>query len=234
MPRWIQNIQGLLDLFLECRCPLCDRATPTEFCFDCTKQLQRCQLTHPHKLEQQKLPIFIWGNYQGTLKRAISTLKYENQPGIARPLGVWLAKAWLNSPLATSELIVVPIPLHVNKQKQRGYNQATLIAKSFCSVTGLKLFPLGLTRQQDTAAQFNLSPQQREQNLEQAFALGKEFCHQRPTNSVLLLDDIYTTGATARFAAQTLQQAGITVSGMVAIATSQGHNKHELYLSNGE
>lgn len=224
MPRWIQNIQGLLNLFLECRCPLCDRSTAKEFCLDCTKQLQRCQLTHPNIPEQQ-LPVFVWGNYQGTLKRAIAALKYENQPQIARPLGVWLAEAWLNSPLATNRAIqVVPIPLHVNKQKQRGYNQAVLIAESFCSVTSLEL-QLGLIRQKDTQAQFNLSRLQREQNLDKAFTLSKKFSHQRPTNPVLLLDDIYTTGATARFAAQTLQRAGIDVCGIVAIATSQGHNK---------
>lgn len=223
MPHWMQNIQGLLNLFLECRCPLCDRSTATEFCLDCTKQLQRCQLTH-HNILDRQLPVFVWGNYQGTLKRAIAALKYENQPQIARPLGVWLAKAWLNSPLATDRAIVIPIPLHVNKQKQRGYNQAVLIAESFCSVTGLKL-QLGLIRQKDTQAQFNLSGRQREQNLDKAFTLDNKFSYQRPTNPVLLLDDIYTTGATARFAAQTLQSVGIDVYGIVAIATSQGHNK---------
>lgn len=233
MQQWMQNIQGLLNLFLESHCPLCDRSTTTEFCHDCTKQLQKCQLGHQGKLDEQ-LPIFIWGNYQGTLKRAIAALKYENQSQIARPLGNWLAKAWLNSPYATSQVVVVPIPLHVNKQKQRGYNQAALIAESFCSFTGLKLQQLGLTRQKDTSAQFNLSSLQREQNLNMAFTLGTDFCHQRPVKPVLLLDDIYTTGATARFAIQALQQEGIVVCGMVAIATSQGHNKHQLYLSNGE
>ena len=87
MSSWTRNIQGLLNLFLERRCPLCDRSTTTEFCLDCTRQLQKCQLTRPPDLEQQQLPIFAWGNYQGTLKRAISSLKYENQPTIARPLG---------------------------------------------------------------------------------------------------------------------------------------------------
>ncbi len=220
----MQNIQGFLNLFLECRCPLCNRSTNTEFCFDCTRQLQRCQLTHPNRLEQQQLPIFVWGNYHGTLKRAIAALKYENQPRVARPLGNWLAEAWLNSPYATSQAIVVPIPLHVNRKKQRGYNQAALIAQSFCSSTGLKLSQLGLNRHKDTTAQFNLSSLQREQNLNMAFALGTEFCRHRPTNPVLLLDDIYTTGATALIAAKALQQTGIATYGMVAIATSQRHN----------
>lgn len=225
MSSWTRNIQGLLNLFLECRCPLCDRSTKTEFCLDCTRQLQRCQLAHPNKLEQQKIPVFVWGNYHGTLKRAIAALKYENQPQLARPLGLWLGEAWLNSPFATPQLTVVPIPLHANRQKQRGYNQAELIAEHFCSFTGLKLEPLGLKRQKDTEAQFLLSPQQRDRNLSKAFALGKEFCYHRPAHPVLLVDDIYTTGATTRFAAQALQQEGIGVYGMVAIATSQRHNE---------
>ena len=225
MSSWTRNIQGLLNLFLESRCPLCDRATSTEFCLDCTRQLQRCQLAHPHKLDPQQFSIFVWGNYQGTLKRAIASLKYENQPQIARPLGFWLAEAWLKSPFANKQVIVVPIPLHANRQKQRGYNQAALIGEHFCSATGLKLSKLGLARQKDTAAQFNLTPQQRQENLDKAFTLGAEFCHHCPVKPVLLIDDIYTTGATTRFAAKVLQQAGITVQGLVAIATSQGHNK---------
>ena len=225
MSSWTRSIQGLFNLFLESHCLLCDRSTTTEFCLDCTRQLQKCQLTRPHDLEQQQLPIFAWGNYQGTLKRAISSLKYENQPTVARPLGNWLAEAWLNSPFANRQVIVVPIPLHPTRQKQRGYNQAALIGEHFCSVTGLELHELGLTRQKDTAAQFNLSPQQRHENLNRAFALGAEFCRHRPVKPVLLIDDIYTTGATASFAAKVLHQEGIAVAGLVAIATSQRHNK---------
>jgi ComF family protein len=140
-------------------------------------------------------------------------------------LGFWLAEAWLKSPFANQQVIVVPIPLHANRQKQRGYNQAALIGEHFCQATDLKLHKLGLIRQKDTAAQFNLTFSQRQENLNKAFILGAEFCRHRPVKPVLLIDDIYTTGATTRFAAKVLQQAGITVQGLVAIATSQGHNE---------
>lgn len=208
----------LLNLFLESNCPLCQRPTSKEFCQDCVRQLQRCQL--PHSSWQGQLPIFAWGVYGGTLKRAIAVLKYENQPQLARPLGHWLAEAWLNSQLASTQVIVVPIPLHPNKQKQRGFNQAAVLAQSFCEMTGLELQQKGLERTQETTAQFGLSVSDREKNLAMAFQLGSGFRHHRPRHPVLLLDDIYTTGATARSAAQTLQQQGIVVCGMVAIATT--------------
>ena len=220
MPKWTQKLQGLLNLFLESNCPLCQRPTAKEFCQDCNRRLQRCKLADPSYLWQGELPVFAWGAYGGTLKRAIAALKYENQPQLARPLGYWLAQAWLNSQLASTELIVVPIPLHPDKQKQRGFNQATLLAESFCQTTGLKLQKTGLERVRNTVAQFGLSAKEREKNLAVAFQLGSGFRH-CSTKSVLLLDDIFTTGATAKSAMQTLRQSGIKVGGIVAIAISK-------------
>lgn len=161
------------------------------------------------------------GAYGGTLKRAIAALKYENQPQVALPLGHWLAQAWLNSQFASTQLIVVPIPLYADKEKQRGYNQAALLAQSFCNTTGLHLQQIGLERIRGTEAQFGLSSLEREQNLAMAFRLGSGFRRHHPASPVLLLDDVYTTGATARSAVQTLQRHGIQVYGLAALATSQ-------------
>ena len=224
MQNWTPNFKGLLNIFFEPNCPLCQRSTSKEFCQDCTKQLQRCQLHQP--IQWQGPSVFAWGVYAGTLRRAIAALKYENQPQLARPLGDWLAQAWLNSPPAYSRdncrvtPIVVPIPLHRDKQKQRGYNQAALLAQSFCNTTELHLQPLGLERMRATEAQFGLSAKEREKNLAMAFELGPGFRRHQPVSPVLLLDDIHTTGATARSAAQTLQQSGIKVCGLVAVATT--------------
>lgn len=216
MPNWTRNLKDLLNLFLETNCALCQRPTSQEFCLYCTRQLQSCQLSHP-SLCQEQLPVFAWGTYGGTLKRAIAVLKYENKPQVARPLGHWLGEAWLKSNISKS-LIVVPIPLHTEKLHQRGYNQAALLAESFCEITNLNLQQQGLERIRATEAQFNLSVGEREKNLAMAFKLGSRFRRDRPTKPVLLLDDIYTTGATAKSAAQTLRQSGIQVYGLVALA----------------
>src|SRR4028119_1401979 len=220
----IQKLKnGLLALFLKSKCPLCDRPTEVELCEYCQRQLLRCQLKNPSNFWQGELPVFVWGTYGSVLKRAIASLKYENQPQLARPLGHCLGQTWLKSPAATraQKLTVVPIPLHPTKLQQRGYNQAELIAQSFCEITGYKQQPFGLERVQATEAQFGLSAQQREQNLADAFAIGKSFHKQLPTSPVLLLDDIYTTGSTVSSAAQTLRRQGIRVYGVVAIATSR-------------
>lgn len=220
MQPWIKSFESLLNLFLKSNCSLCQRSTAQEFCQYCAKQLHKCHLPNPCIYWKQPLPVFAWGAYGGILKMAIAAMKYENKPQIARPLGQWLGEAWLlNLPLFDSRCAVVPIPLHPHKQKQRGYNQAALIAQSFCETTGVKLKLNGLERIRETQAQFSLSASEREKNLTKAFGIGQDFRH-RSQDSVLLVDDIYTTGATARAAIYTLNQAGIAVLGIVTTATT--------------
>ena len=213
--------QNLLNLFLKPDCRLCQRPTSRELCPYCIKQIQSCHQENPAYLWKQPLPIFAWGNYGGVVKRAIAALKYENQPQIGYILGQWLGESWLlNSPQPQKQLLVVPIPMHPKKQKQRGFNQAALIAEGFCNVTGYKLKINGLERIKETEAQFNLSPTQRQQNLAGAFVLGKDL--RRPPNiPVLLVDDIYTTGATVKAAVQTLEKHQIKVLGVAAVATTK-------------
>lgn len=219
---------GLFALFLKSNCPLCDRPAEVELCEYCQRQLLRCQLKNPSNFWQGQLPVFIWGTYDGVLKRAIAALKYDNQPQLAHLLGHYVGRAWLKSPSATraQKLTVIPIPLHLAKLQQRGYNQAELIAQSFCEITGYKQQPLGLERIRATEAQFGLSVQEREQNLADAFVIGKSFHRQLTPSPVLLVDDIYTSGATVRSAAETLRSKGIRVYGVVAIATSRKETRN--------
>jgi len=214
---------GLLNLFLKSNCPLCDRPAEAEWCESCQRQLLRCKLSTPMAFWQGDLPVFVWGTYGGTLKRAIATLKYNNHPQLARPMGQWLAQDWLHSTVATSaqKFTVIPIPLHSSKLQKRGYNQAQLIAQRFCEVTGYQHQPKILERFRETEAQFGLSQSEREQNLANAFVVGKSTQKISSISPVLLVDDIYTTGATIRSAAQTLRNRGIPVYGVVAIASSK-------------
>ncbi len=237
MAIWKQVLHNFLDLFLADRCSLCDRPTANvdRLCTACSRGVQACQFSPASQFYQENLPVLVWGSYSGSLKQAIAAMKYENHPQLAVPLGRWLAQAWLNSlknrptkssqkkflPNRVEAYAVVPIPMHPEKVKQRGFNQAELIAKSFCETTGYPLRSQGLERIRHTSAQFGLSRQQRQQNLSQAIALGKDFRRRRPTRSILLLDDIYTTGATCSEAAKALQNNNIQVAGILAIASSR-------------
>lgn len=92
---------------------------------------------------------------------------------------------------------VIPIPIHKNKYKKRGYNQAELLAKDLSVLLNLSYYPNILIRSVDTLPQKNFSPQARLNNLQKAFAINPKHRNLLSTfSSVLLIDDIYTTGAT--------------------------------------
>ncbi|HLP91619.1 MAG TPA: ComF family protein [Nostocaceae cyanobacterium] len=212
--------KSFFNLFLQTNCPLCQRSTPLELCQYCTKQLKNNHFQNPDQLWKQPLPVFVWGNYSGNVKRAIAMMKYENQPQIGRLFGQWLGEAWLSHPPYTQKILVVPIPLHPSKQKQRGYNQAALIAEGFCQITGFQYRNNALVRIKETKAQFGLSVTERETNVATAFSVNTELCQRPPDIPLLLIDDIYTTGATAKSAISTFHKNGINVLGLAAVATT--------------
>lgn len=219
-----QCIRQCINLVLETPCPLCQRSSSDEWCLDCQRRIQRCQFAQPQQFQPGHPSIFAWGRYQAELKQAIAALKYENKPYLAAPLAHWLAQAWLSSttlPALSKPLTVVPIPMHTSKQLERGFNQAELLAEAFCRITRLPLARQGLKRSRATVAQFQLSHEERTQNLAGAFCLGPDFLRRCPGGSVLLLDDIYTTGATVQSATQTLRRRGIPVFGIAVVARAE-------------
>lgn len=213
--------QGLLQVFLKGSCPLCDRPCDEMLCPACEKQLQRCRHLRPYRRVQEDLVLLRWGLYGGVLKRAIATMKYEDHPEIATLLGQWLGQLWEKSPQPLPKMIVIPLPMNPKKRQKRGFDQAELIARSFCQWTGLPLKTQGLTRTKETQALFELNPQERKEMLQNAFSIGKDFQKCPPKAPVLLVDDIYTTGATVKEAIQTLQTQNIQVGGVAVAATPQ-------------
>ncbi len=165
--------------------------------------------------------------YQDELREMIHLLKYERMGGVAKLLGGFLAESILTLQAeAARELIVVAVPLFPVKQRQRGYNQAKLLA----DVAIAKLRRLApewqlqhsggiLSRRRDTRSQFELNPRSRRKNLEGAFAVDTaDF----PIGcEVLLIDDIYTSGATARECARVLRRAGAHKVWVATLARAQ-------------
>ena len=148
------------------------------------------------------------------MKEAIHALKYDSLHATARPLGRMLAAAIAQLAAETpAELLVVPIPLHRSKYAQRGFNQARSLAREALAVLHkthpqwrLTLASSTLMRLRATESQAGLTPRQRRLNVRGAFSVSDPATV--TMKHVLLIDDILTTGATARAAAQALAQAG--------------------------
>lgn len=99
-------------------------------------------------------------------------LKYEGARSLAAPLGEALAQSWQDQSPQAGDLTVVPVPIHARKRRQRGFDQAELLARSFCRASGLPLQASGLQRAKATAPQFGLRREERARNLEGAIRLG--------------------------------------------------------------
>ena len=213
-------LKQLLSVFLESHCEFCQRTTVDTLCEYCFLRLASHQLSKCDRLKLYKLKsVFAWGRYDGQLKRAIALMKYQNQPEIGNLLGTQLGLAWIDSKLAKlpHQITVVPIPMHPKKQKERGFNQAEIIAKSFCRITGYQKSGRVLVRTRETEAMFNLNSRtERAKNLQGALQVDRI-----PKYPVLLIDDIYTTGTTVNEAVKILQQKKIKVIG-VAVAAKAG------------
>ena len=213
--------QQILNLFLKPNCPLCDRTAEHTLCRYCKRQLLDFQLAKPDRYWQENLPLFAWGKYEGAVKRSIGKLKYDGHREIADLYGEWLGDSWQKSHLRAiyPKLIIIPIPLHSSKLSSRGFNQAELIARSFCHTTGYKL-DLSLQRNRSTVAQFGLSKSARQENVSGAFSIDPQ-SQLKPGATVLLIDDIYTTGSTVRSARDVLTAAGINLCGVAVVATGK-------------
>jgi len=140
--------------------------------------------------------------YQEPTSSLIHRFKYEGCFALAGPLAQSLIAAWPTWEQPPD--LIIPIPLHPRRKRRRGYNQSELLAAPLARVLGLPLTPRGLQRVRHTAPQVGLGPEERHDNVRGAFA-ATDAVHGR---RVLLIDDVLTTGATMRAAAEALLAAG--------------------------
>lgn len=221
-PGWANRLKQGLSFILQMPCALCDRPSGQVFCQDCSRRLSACRRSSSILQVAELPPLYSWGHYEGALKQGLSRLKYDRRDRVAEPFGQWLAQLWLDAgPLENRHPVVVPIPLHTERQQQRGYNQAERIAYHFCQVIGMPLRSQGLARIQSTDAQYGLSRAERYRNLRNAFRVGIDLQkHPNPTR-IILVDDIFTTGATLKSATETLHQGGFQVVALLTVAISE-------------
>jgi ComF family protein len=159
---------------------------------------------------------FSLGPYEGSLRLLVHEFKYRGRRRIAARLAELLcAEPGIKNVLAPGAALI-PVPLHPRRLAERGFNQSELLAAAVGERLGLSVHPRALVRRKDTPPQAGLSAAGRRRNMAGAFAVRKRVCTERRT--VVLVDDVLTTGATAHACAIALRQAGAEAVHLLTIA----------------
>ncbi len=145
---------------------------------------------------------YSFGSFEGSLQQLVHLFKYGKVETLAGPLSRLLLRSL---PRDGNYDLIMAMPMHWRKQWERGFNQSELLARPIAKRFGLKPAS-NLRRSRYTKAQAGLSDRERQKNLEGSFAVRRPA--QVMGKRILLVDDVFTTGATLRAAAQALKQAG--------------------------
>lgn len=156
----------------------------------------------------------------GGLQKIMHALKYNGDKEVGHRLGEEIGRRLLKSPLISDSVLksalIVPVPLHEKKERKRGFNQAREIAKGVSEVTQTKLIsPLGCKRLTFTETQTGFTRQERKQNMKGVFEADRD---EVLNTYCIIIDDVFTTGATTFELIQTLINAGADKAGIITIA----------------
>ena len=153
--------------------------------------------------------------YEGAAKQLILRLKFSSLRAAAEPL----AEAMASLP-ADEEELIVPVPTTARRERERGFNQAALLAQHLARAWGMEMAD-ALARSDDLTPQARLNARARREQLRGVMRADGRVRGRR----VLLIDDVYTTGATASEAARALHEAGALSVGMLAAARASGEGR---------
>lgn len=229
-------LQALVDLVFPPRsgCILCGQAGKEDICFNCIKWLTnwskgpKCNIcgrpltnvkrvADCYECKSQKPPFAMAraaGSYEANLRSAIQLLKFKNRKSLAPVLGNLILQMIKQTPAFNQCEIILPVPMSRGRLRERGYNQAELLASEVSRGLGIPMLTNVVAKNMETSPQMGLTREQRRQNLIGAFHVIDPSKIKGKT--ILIIDDVYTTGSTVSIIAETLKAHG---AGKIYVAT---------------
>lgn len=236
----LYNLQNFgKELLFPCRCVICDEVTDNKaagicrgcedkivyihppFCMKCGKQLgdvreEYCvDCSREQHFFVQGMALYEYGSMADSLFRFKNAFRAEYARFYGREL--WQRRGkWLLSLKADA---LVPVPVHASRMYQRGYNQAALIAKELSRLSGIPVNEKLIAKVKSTKEQKGLGRRQRQNNLKRAFKILQ---NDVKLSTIVIIDDIYTTGSTIDAVAELLLQAGVCKVYYMVMAIGRG------------
>lgn len=213
MPHFTRLLESFLALLFPERCAGCGKSGELLCVACCSKLAPYPGIVRPITGLNSVAVAFL---FQSPLREAIHALKYRRRRRVAQPLGQLLgALAADHAPRVDA---IIPVPMHATRLAERSFNQAELIARATAIDAGITCCTNGMIRVRATDQQIHLNAHQRKENMHGAFAWHATT---PPPARVLLLDDVFTTGATMSACALALRDAGCREVYGIALARSR-------------
>ncbi len=217
-------------------CAICGERLFSPYALSNAEGEPRCGMCR--RLEPSFARAVAYGSYETGLRELIHLLKYGGVRPAANVLGRMLAEAiaTLESDFSAESVALVPVPLHRSKLRQRSFNQAELIARAAIKISALRermhLCAGVLERTRETSSQTGLTSHQRRQNVKGAFRVAQpEAIRGR---ELLVMDDVYTTGATVSECARVLHRAGAAKVWVATVARTLKISAQHVEIGVGE
>ena len=214
----VQSLKDFLfpPLCLSCRGRLC--SADDHLCARCARSLARVEAADytmavlnsryaDSAVISSFYPLYYFEE-DGVLQHVIHALKYEEMTALGERYGEAIGAALLAVPAYAGVSVIIPVPLHARKERERGYNQSACICTGIARVMRLPVASDVVFRQKNTRTQTKLSAAARLKNVRDAFAADPRGAKKIRGATVLLVDDVITTGATIHACARTLRAAG--------------------------
>lgn len=229
-------IEKLLGLLYPVKCPFCGKLW-SGICDDCREKYPvigepRCMKcgkpiwkeTEEYCYDCKKVKHYYeWGRslwiHKTPVNESIYAFKYKNRRCYGEIFARELAKEYGKCLKQKKVELIIPIPLHKSRIKERGYNQTEILAKYLGEYTGIEVDKVSLIRIKKTTPQKCNNDKERKKNIKNAFVLKKKI----NVENVVLIDDIYTTGSTLDEAARILKKAGVSNVYFLTISVGQGY-----------
>ena len=215
MNRIIEYLTDFWFLLFPKNCEACGRALSRGeevICFDCLYELPRThfckEIDNPimqlfaGRIRLERATALFYFQKGSKFRKLLHSLKYRHKPEIGVLLGKELGAEMLSSGNFSDIDYIIPVPLHPNRQKKRGYNQSERIAAGISSVTKVPVLVDVLLRNTDTQTQTKMNREERWQNLSGKFVVADN--ERLKGKHVLLVDDVVTTGATTESCGEAL------------------------------
>ena len=237
-------LKSLIDMIYPRRCPICGDIAipkPQKACMKCIDSLQvikepRCKkCSKPVEKEEQEYCLdcskieyhyekgyALWV-YDRIMKKSIADFKFRHKKEYADFYVEQLVNHFYYVIKEWEADAFVPVPLHKSKLKERGYNQADLIAQGLGHYLDIPVLSHYLSRSKKTLPQKELNEKERLKNLSEAFSFTQNKCYNRTISRVILIDDIYTTGSTIEACADVLLRNGIEKVYFISLCIGKGY-----------